>query len=458
MKPVELAQKAVQLCRQRGAAQAEALVVGRRERALQAFGGETALNGTSDTTRITLRVFNKHNGAIVSGRGTSEQVLESMVAQALDLSKQTSKDKFLGLADPKQLGKLSGDLGIFDQSLVEISPDEMQQIVTRLQSAVVEKDARLASLISSSLQVQVQEVALCTSENYCESYQATTATLGANAVLDNDFVGVSAEGANNEGGKLAAGSNLSSRTLSGLKMDQLVDRTISKLSQKTGARPASSGWFPVVFAPTAARSLASILLQFCSGPVAMYLEGSYFGKVGEQVCSPLITLVDDPLRMGGPRTLPFDHEGVVPRRKVIIEKGVFNEYLLNAYYGRSLALGSTGNAVSNEDIRMGVAAANAYIEAGTSTPESILSEIRQGFYVTRLMSRAMPLGSNFTQAATGLWIENGELTHAVRAAVISAPLRDTFNNIVACGDDVESDAALTAPTLMVSKMNISALA
>ena len=172
----------------------------------------------------------------------------------------------------------------------------------------------------------------------------------------------------------------------------------------------------------------------------------------------MITVIDDPVKPGGIKTLPFDHEGVVPRRKVIIHNGVFNEYLLNAYYGRALSRNSTGNAISTDDVRLGVAPSNAHIEPGASTPESIIADVRQGLYVTRLISRTMHVGSNFTQAATGMWIEDGKLTHAVRAAIISAPLRDVFKNIAGCGNDVESDAALAAPTLLVSKMNISPLA
>jgi PmbA protein len=283
-------------------------------------------------------------------------------------------------------------------------------------------------------------------------------TLGTNAVLDNGSAEGGADAMGGDSSKLVGGANLGSRTLNGLNLDRLVEMTAQKLAAKAGAKPAGSGWFPVVFAPTAARSLTAILLQFCSGPVAMYMEGSYFGKVGETVCSPLVTLIDDPLKPGGLKTSPFDHEGVAPRRKVIIEKGVFNEYLLNAYYGRVMDRSSTGNAVSTDDVRLGVAPSNAHIEAGTATPDSLLGDVRQGLYVTRLTSRTMHVGANFTQAATGMWVENGKLTHAVRAAIISAPLKEVFRNIVGCGNDLEPDAALAAPTLLVSRMNLAPLA
>lgn len=452
-----LAKRAVELCKQRGADEADALVIRKRENALQVFYRDSSLAASSDTTRITIRLFSNHKGAIISGRGTSEQTLESMIAQALAFAEQSSRDKFLGLAEADQQGRLAGDLGIYDQALADLSLPDMEQTATGLQAAVAARDNRVGSLVSATFQTQAQEVTLCTSQGYCQTYKTTIGTLGTNAVLDNGFTDVGAE-ATGDSGKLVGGANLSSRTLSGLNMDRLVDLTAQKLAARAGAKPASSGWFPVVFAPTASRSLAAILLQFCSGPVAMYMEGSYFGKVGEQVCSPLITLVDDPLKPGGLKTSPFDHEGIAPRRKVIIQKGVFNEYLLNAYYGRVMDRNSTGNAISTDDVRLGVAASNAYIEPGAATPDSLLADVRQGFYVTKLTSRTMHVGANFTQAATGMWIENGKLTHAVRAAIISAPLKDLFKNIAGCGNDLEHDAALAAPTLLVGRMNLAPLA
>lgn len=453
-----LAKRAVELCKQRGADEADALVINKRESASQVFYRDSSLAANSDTTRITIRLFKKHKGAIVTGRGVSEQTLESMIAQALAFANQSSRDKFLGLAEPDQLGRLQDDLGIYDQAIADLTLDEMEQTAMSLQSAVIARDSRIGSLISSTFQANTQEVTLCASTGYCQTYKTTMGTLGTNAVLDNSFNEASAEAANGESNKLVGGANLSNRRLKGLSIDRLADITIQKLAAKAGAKSASSGWFPVVFAPTSSRTLAGILLQFCSGPVAMYMEGSYFGKVGELVCSPMITVIDDPVKPGGIKTLPFDHEGVVPRRKVIIQNGVFNEYLLNAYYGRALSRNSTGNAISTDDVRLGVAPSNAHIEPGAATPESIIADVRQGLYVTRLISRNMHVGSNFTQAATGMWIEDGKLTHAVRAAIISAPLRDVFKNIAGCGNDVESDAPLAAPTLLVSKMNISPLA
>src|SRR5689334_15408895 len=180
-----LAKRAVELCKQRGADEADALVMRKRENAFQVFYRDNSLSATSDTTRITLRVFSNHKGAIISGRGASEQTLEAMVAQAVAFAEQSSRDKFLGLAEAAQMGRLQDDLGIYDQALADLSLAEMEETASRLQSMVVARDSRVGSLSSATFQAQTQEVTLCTSQGYCQTYQTTLGTLGTNAVLDN---------------------------------------------------------------------------------------------------------------------------------------------------------------------------------------------------------------------------------------------------------------------------------
>src|SRR5215208_5839772 len=119
-----LAKRAVELCKRRGADEADALVINKRESASQVFYRDSSLAANSDTTRITIRLFRNHKGAIVTGRGASEQTLESMIAQALAFANQSSRDTFLGLAEPDQMGRLKDDLEIYDQAIADLTLDE----------------------------------------------------------------------------------------------------------------------------------------------------------------------------------------------------------------------------------------------------------------------------------------------------------------------------------------------
>lgn len=453
----EIARRAVQLCRRRGADQAEALVIRQKEKAASAFDQRIDLSGASDITRLTLRVFRDSRGAIVTGQGGDERALEETVARLFALARHAAPDKHFGPSEREDLGRLQGDLKIYDPHLAELPARRVEELALAAESAVVRRDARAAGSVVANFQVRTQHVSLCNSHGYCESYSGTHASVTTNAVVE---AGLSEAGAPDAGAKesLVGAATRTSRTLAGLDLDEAAAATVEQLTSMSGARACPSGWFPVVFAPGVARNLAGMLAQFCSGPVAVTAENRVLGKLGEQVCSPLITLVDDAAKEGGVSTVYFDHEGVSPRHKVLVEDGVLREYLLNSYYARALQRRSTGNAFANNDPRFGVRPSNVYIRPGKSSASSIVADVRQGFYVTRFMSHSVKVVANWTQAVSGFWIENGRLAYPVRAAALSMPFEGMFRHVAAVGDDLDDDGSVASPTLMMEKMFVNPLA
>ena len=458
MQVEEIARSAVRLCRRRGADQAEALVIRQEERAASAFNQQIDVSGASDVVRLTLRIFRDSRGAILTGQAASERTLEDMIERLFALSRHASPDKHFGLTESQDLGKLQGDLKIYDPRLAELPATKIEEMALAAEAAVIRQESRAQGLIGANFQVRAQHVCLCTSHGFCESFRGTYASVSTNAVVENEVVEIGARDAGAGKESLSAAATKVSRTLAGVNLDEAAAATVKQLTSMTGARPSPSGWSPVVFSPGVARNLAGMLAQFCSGSVAMSGENRILGKIGEEVCSPLVTLVDDAAKEGGAATVYFDHEGVSPRHKMLIEDGVFKEYLLNSYYARALQRRPTGNAVANADPRFGVRPSNVYIRPGRTSAESIVGDVRRGFYVTKFMSHSVKVVSNWTQAVAGFWIEDGRLAYPVRAAALSMPFEGMFKNIVAVGDDLDDDGSVASPTLMMGKMFVNPLA
>src|SRR5215212_422452 len=440
----DLAEAALRLCRKRGAEQADALLIQQQEKAVSVFNQKVQLSGANETTRMIIRVFHDHRGAVIHGNVATEELLETLVNQVLTNLQFTSQDKYLGSAESSETGT-DAPLELFDERLAQLTLNRVEEIALAAEQKIKEQDQRTENLITTSLQVQSQTVTLRTSAGFSGSYKHTLATLVANAAMDEPDQ------------KNLGTANTVTRSLDGLDLAKTAERTLRQLTRLVGDRPAPAGQFPILFAPSSARTIASMLLQMCSGPATLFIETLSLGKAGDAVCSPRLTLVDDATRKNGIGSAPFDHEGVKPARKVIIEKGVLKDYLLNSYYGRSLRRSSTGNAVASGDARFGVRHTNAYIETGDSEPDDILADIKRGLLVTRFLSPAMTLSVNFTQAVEGYWIEDGKVSYPVRAAAIAAPLRSMLEGIVAVGNDLDPNAAVASPTLLVNKMNISSL-
>ena len=185
-------------------------------------------------------------------------------------------------------------------------------------------------------------------------------------------------------------------------------RTLRRLD----ARRVKTQQAPIIFAPEIARSLIGSIFEASSGD-AIYRGASFLtGRLGEKIAASSVTVIDDHTIVGGFGTSPFDGEGLPSRRTVVVERGVLTNYLLNTYTGRKLGMKSTGNASRGLAGNPGIGAGNLFFVAGSETPEEILGGVQSGLYVTELMGQGVNMVTgDYSRGASGLWIENGELTY-----------------------------------------------
>jgi PmbA protein len=231
--------------------------------------------------------------------------------------------------------------------------------------------------------------------------------------------------------------------------------------RKLGARKVPTQQVPIVFAPEIARSLIGHLFEAASGDSIWRSASFLAGQLGEPIAAGALTVIDDhtmllPTGVGGFGTSPFDGEGLRTRRTVVVEGGVLQTYLLNTYTARKLKMRSTGNATRGLAGSPGIGAGNLYVVPGKQTPEEILADVPSGLYVTSLMGFGANLVTgDYSRGASGLWIENGELTYAVEEITIAGNLRQMLQNISAIGNDLVFRSAVAAPTLRVDGMTIA---
>ena len=147
---------------------------------------------------------------------------------------------------------------------------------------------------------------------------------------------------------------------------------------------------------------------------------------------------------------------VVARRTAVVEKGVLRSYLLNTYTARKLGMKSTHNASRGLAGTPGVGCGNLYLEPGRLTPEEIVADIPAGFYVTSLMGFGTNIVTgDYSRGATGLWIENGQLTHAVEEVTVAGNLGEMLKNVTAIGNDLVFRSAVASPTLRIDGMTVA---
>jgi len=147
----------------------------------------------------------------------------------------------------------------------------------------------------------------------------------------------------------------------------------------------------------------------------------FSGKVGQQVASSCVTLIDDGSLPGQWGSMGMDDEGNPAQRNVLIENGILKGYLVDRYESRRMGLPATGSG-RRQNYRFAPEArmTNTFIAPGTSTREEIIASVEKGLFVGNINGGSVnPVTGDFNFAVCQCWlIENGRLTEPVYGATL----------------------------------------
>jgi PmbA protein len=139
----------------------------------------------------------------------------------------------------------------------------------------------------------------------------------------------------------------------------------------------------------------------------------------------------------------------------LIDKGKLTTWLLDCASARQLGLTSTGHAARGTGGPPAPSATNLYMEAGALSPENLIADIQQGFYVTELMGMGVNgVTGDYSRGASGFWIENGKIAYPVSEVTIAGNLKDMFLQLTPA-DNLEFRYGTNAPTCRIEGMTIA---
>ncbi len=218
---------------------------------------------------------------------------------------------------------------------------------------------------------------------------------------------------------------------------------------------AATGKVPVVFDRRVAGSLVGSLASAVNGAAIARKTSFLMEKLGQQVFAKGIRIVDDPLRKRGQRSRPFDAEGVAGRKLALVEDGIVMTWLLDSATARELGRETTGHASRGVSSSPSPSATNLYLEAGTATPDALIADIQQGFYVTDLIGSGTNIVTgDYSRGASGFWIESGRRTYPVSEVTIAGHLSDMFRTLTPA-NDLEFRHGTNAPTLRIEGLTVA---
>jgi len=399
----------------------------------------------SGSKAIGVRVFMGKRAASTYSSDFSRQGLDRMLKSALELAKITSEDPFSGIPEPSQLGAISGDLDLYSADVYSLPGEERISYARRTEKAALDVDPRIKNSDGGSFDAATGHKIFANSHGFTGEYRRSYCSIAAVPI------------AQSESGAMQRDYWYSvARSLSRLDTPEHVgkiaaDRTLRRL----GARKAKTAQVPIVFDPLVATSILDHIFEGINGD-SVYRGASFLaGKLGQKIAADRVTVIDDGTMPGGFGTSPFDGEGVPTRRTVVIENGVLKSYLMNTYTAKKLGLQTTGNASRGLAGTPGIGPGNYFLQPGTKTPKEIISEIKEGLYVTEFLGHGANLVTgDYSRGASGLWISGGELAFPVEEITVAGNLKELFFNISEIGNDLEFRGAMACPTIRVEGLTV----
>jgi PmbA protein len=446
-----LAADVVALAMKAGATDAEAVAREGDEFSVNVRMGEVETLKESGSRGLGLRMFLAQRSGSASTSDLTAEGIRQLVEGALALARVTEEDPFAGLPETGEFGAVQGDLHLYYNDVYSLGGAERIEWARRAEAAALSADPRITNSDGGSFDAATGRKALANSRGFVGSYRTSYAGVAA-APLAKDA----------DGRMQRDGWWSSARRLSDVESPESVGQEAARRTvRRLGARRVATQSVPIIFAPETARTLISSVFEAASGD-AIWRGASFLaGKLSETIAAPSLTIVDDntmllPTGVGGFGTSPFDDEGLPSQRTVVVGNGVLRNYLLNTYTARKLGMRSTHNAARGLAGAPGVGCGNLFLTPGKLTPEEILGEVTAGLYVTSLMGFGTNMVTgDYSRGATGLWIENGQLTHAVEEVTIAGNLAEMQRSVTAIGNDLVFRGSVASPTLRIDGMTIA---
>lgn len=398
----------------------------------------------SEGIDLGLRVLMGRRQACVSISNDSPSNIEKMAERAVLMALEAPEDSSCGLANVDQLATDwdADALELFDGGDAP-SAEVLQEWALEAESAALAVDG-VAQAQSSGSGFSDTSIFLAGSNGFRGGYQrgsystSCVAISGEGLAMERDYCG-------------EARSHLMDLP-DATYIGQLAgERAVARM----GATRPPTGAFPVLFDERIAAGLVGHLVSAINGS-AIVRGASYLkDALGEQVLPSGMSLIENPHRPRAAGSRPFDGEGLPAAERIIVKDGVLKSWTLDLATARKLGMESTGNASRGVSNPPSPSIGNLALTQGEHSYEELISKMGTGLIITSMIGSTInPNTGDYSRGASGLWVENGEITGPVNECTVAGNLRDMLMSITPA-NDARGHLSRVVPSLLVEGLTIA---
>lgn len=432
----------VDLARRAGADAADAIYAGSASEGVQVRLGLLEDVERSESEHLDLRVFVGKGSASIGSSDLSDAALRELAARAVDMARAAPDDRYAGLAPEELLAHAPfPELELTDPH--EPTPQELREIALACEDA-----ARAVSGVTNSeggsASAGSRVFALATSHGFAGAYAGTSRGLSASVIagegagMQRDYAWRSAHHLADLPSPAEIGALAGSRAVARLNPGRV-----------------KSGAMPVVFDPRVGGSLIGHLVGAMSGNSIARRSSFLLDRDGQQLFAPGIVIGDDPHRLRGLSSRPFDGEGLPTAPRNLVEDGRLTGWLMDSASARQLGGQPTGHAVRGAGGAPGVSASNLHLAPGKASVAELIADIADGIYVTELIGHGVnAVTGDYSRGASGFRIIGGEIAGPVAELTVAGNLIDMFARLAAA-NDLEWHRSINVPTIRIDGMTVA---
>jgi PmbA protein len=391
---------------------------------------------------IAIRVLDNGKLGFAYTSDLSQNTLNDCLQNAIHNAKCTHVNPYLSFA---LTSHLTHKLALYDNHIIKTPLAKKIELTLAIESAARQYDKRVLKTEKVTYEEAEYEIYLQTSGGFSGSYKGNHCG-GAAQIMAGDRQTFEA----GSGFKIA-------KKLKEINPQQIGQEAAEDALSLLGARSARSRKTTIVFNPKVAAQILGLLITPLSGEAVIKGQSLFAEKQDQVIAAKIINLIDDGQMKNGLATAPFDGEGTLTQRTVLVRKGVLRSFIHNIYSSRVLKVKPTGNGErSSYQSQPVVSPTNLYIENGKTRPDQLIKHIKEGIYVTRLMGlhTANPISGDFSFGIQGQLIENGEKACPIRGITLAGNLVELMQSIVAVGNDLRFSSSIGSPTLVVENLAV----
>jgi PmbA protein len=386
---------------------------------------------------ISLVVYRNGRRGATSSSDLSAEGIRRAVAAAMDIAAVTEVDPASGLARPDQLAKDFIDLDLYHP--LDLSLDEMLDDARRAEEGAFSVSPAIVTSNGASVNTSAGVSLLATSGGFCRKTPWSSHFISCAPVATGTseqkmgFWSHSARAYGDLDSPVQIGAKAAKRALALLDGRQIPTQTC-----------------PVLFEPMAAMSLLAEFVNAASGE-SLYRTGSYLtGRLDTRLFSEHVQVLEDPFVPRGMASRCFDADGIAVSRRSVVEDGMLRGYFLGLYSARRLSMAPTGNGWGPHNLE--VRSKNTADAYGV---EAMLARLDRGLLVTEMVGGGVNrLTGDFSRAAEGFWVENGQIRFPVTGITLASNLDAMFAGVLAVGADALTRGSFRTGSWLIDEMKI----